>query len=298
MRDCIIVGGGPAGLSAALILGRCRRDVVIYDAGRPRNAGTPCTWGLFTRDGVSPADLRDLGASDLARYPTVERRAAAVLEALRDPDGFSIVAADGTRERARRLILATGLIQELPRIPGFAEHWGTGVHSCAYCDGYEVRDRPLVAYGRGHGGYGLALELTGWSRDVTLCTDGEAGLTEKDRARLARNGVRIVETPVTRLHGDGARLDRLGFGDGSEIACAAVFVMPDSCRPSPLVAQLGCELTDRGVVPTGDYETTNVPGLHVAGDASRRVQFAVVAAAEGAMAAFAINTGLLAEDTR
>ena len=300
MHDVIIVGGGPAGLNAALILGRARRSVLLCDEGRPRNAATPRTWGLFTRDGTPPFDLRAQGHADLARYETVECREIAVTQARRLDDGFAVRLGDGREERARRLILATGLSQEIPRIEGFDTYWGTGVHSCPYCDGFEVCDRSLAVYGRGHGGCGLALELTGWSRDVVLCTDGEdENLSAKDRDRLARNGVRVIEAKVDRLDGDGARPTRLRFRDGSDTPCTALFLMPFACAPSPLIGQLGCELDEtRSVVPTREYEKTNVPGLYVAGDASRRVQFAVVAAAEGAMAAFAINAEFVAEATR
>ncbi|KQP91792.1 NAD(P)/FAD-dependent oxidoreductase [Methylobacterium sp. Leaf117] len=298
MHDVIIVGGGPAGLNAALILGRCRRDVLLCDAGEPRNAVSPRTWGVFTRDGTPPLDLRAQAREDLARYPNVEHRAVAVTGARRGDEGFSVELADGRRETTRKLILATGLHQALPSVEGFDTYWGHGVHSCPYCDGYENRDRPLAAYAHGEAARGMALELTAWSRDVTLCTDAHATpLSDPDRERLGRHDIRIVETAIRRLDGDGRQPQRLVFADGATLPCHAVFLMPMPCEPSDLITQLGCDLTHKGVVPTGEYETTNVPGLFVAGDASRRVQFAVVAAAEGAMAAFAVNTELLREDT-
>ncbi|GJE59493.1 NAD(P)/FAD-dependent oxidoreductase [Methylobacterium trifolii] len=299
MRDVIIVGGGPAGLNAALILGRCRRDVLLCDKGEPRNAAAPLTWGLFTRDGTPPFELRARAEADLDRYDTVERRGVEVVGACRTGDAFAVDLSDGTQERARRLILATGLHQDLPAIDGFARFWGTGVHTCPYCDGYEARDRPVAVYAHGPGAKGIALEMTAWSRDVSLCTDGRpTDLDAEARDRLSRNGVRVVETRIARLDGTDDGPTHLVLADGTRLPCRAVFLMPEGCRPSDLIRSLGCDLTDAGVVPTRDYERTNVPGLFVAGDASRRVQFAVVAAAEGAMAAFAVNTELLREDTR
>ncbi|AWB22176.1 NAD(P)/FAD-dependent oxidoreductase [Methylobacterium currus] len=297
MRDVIIVGGGPAGLSAALILGRCRRRVLLIDAGHPRNAVTPSMHGFLGRDGRAPGSLRDEARRELAAYDTVEIWDGRVIDAVRAPDGFRVVMDDQRRADARRMILATGLRTDLPAIEGFSEYWGHGVHHCPYCDGYENRGRPLAVYGPGETGKGLALELTAWSRDLTLCTDGPCGLEDPERDRLARNGIQIEERAVARLEGEDGRLSRVRLRDGTALDCAALFFTTGPCIPSPLVERLGCDLSRKGTVPTGDYEETNVPGLYVAGDASRRVQLAIVAAAEGAMAAFALNTELLREDT-
>lgn len=294
--DVVIVGGGPAGLNAALVLGRCRRRVRLFDGETPRNAVSRHVNGFITRDGCPPSTFRGLGREELARYDTVGVEHAEVADATREEGGFAIVLADGRRMRARKLILATGLRQTLPEVEGFAALWGRGIHHCPYCDGFENRDAPLAIYGSGPAGKALALELTAWSRDLTLLTDGEDGLAAEDRDRLARQGVAVVTTPVRRALGADA-LDAVEFADGSRLSCGALFFVSE-CEPSPLVAKLGLDLTAGGTVRTGEYEGTNVPGLYVAGDASRRVQLAVVAAAEGAMAAFAINTELLREDTR
>ncbi len=149
MRDVIIVGGGPAGLSAALILGRCRRRVLLIDAGHPRNAVTPRMHGFLGRDGRAPGDLRDEGRRELAGYDTVEIWDGRAVDAVRAPNGFRVVMEDQRRADARRIILATGLRTDLPAIEGFSEFWGHGVHHCPYCDGYENRDRPLAVYGPG-----------------------------------------------------------------------------------------------------------------------------------------------------
>lgn len=294
--DAIVVGAGPAGLNAALLLGRCRRRVLICDTGRPRNAAAQALHGFLTDDGIAPAELLRRGREQLRRYDTVELRNIAVTDVTRADDRFEVMLADGTRYSARKMLLATGVVDLVPEIPGIGAFYGRSVHHCPYCDGWEVRDQPLAIYGRGTSGRGLALELTAWSSDLVLCTDGPSGLTGEDHERLARNGIPVREERIARLEGDGGILERIVFIDGTTLPRRALFFIIGERQHSDLPAKLGCAFTHHGAVRTTEYEATNVPGVYVAGDASRRVQLAIVAAAEGAEAAFAINTALLKED--
>jgi thioredoxin reductase len=297
MLDVVIVGGGPAGLSAALILGRCRRRVLLCDAGNPRNRVSHGVNGFLTRDGTKPDELRRIGREELARYPSIELRDMDVCDAEGIDGGFEVTLGNGERHRTRKLLLATGLIEDLPDIPGFRHLWGRGVYNCPYCDGWENQDRPLAVYGRGRSGVGLAIEMLIWSQDLVLFTDGPAGLPAEDKDKLDRHNISVVEKKIALLEGgEEEGLRRVVFEDGASLEREALFYIYGENELSPLAEKLGCELTDRGVIETRSYERTNVPGLYAAGDASRRVQFAIVAAAEGAAAAFAINTELYKED--
>jgi thioredoxin reductase len=297
MYDVIIVGAGPAGLSAALMLGRCRRRVLVCDTGRPRNAASRAMHGYLTRDGISPEEFLRIGREQLRQYDTVSVSDAEVVGAEYRPDGrFHVAIAGGRELLSRKLLIATGVVDNLPDIDGFRELYGRSVFHCPYCDGWEVRDRPLAVYGRGARGLGLSLELLGWSRDVLLCTDGPSEIDAEGRARLARHGIAVREDRIERLDGRDGRLERIVLRGGSAVAREALFFTTGQTQQSRLALHLGCEFNEKGTVRTGKYEATHLPGLYVAGDASRAVQWIVVAAAEGAEAAFAINTDLLRED--
>lgn len=296
LYDCIIVGAGPAGLSGALMLGRCRRSVLVCDAGEPRNARSAGVHAYLTRDGIAPADFLSLAREDVRRYPTVEFHRTAITHAERASHGFNVLCAGGLQLSARKLLLATGVVDEIPEIEGLEPLYGTSVHHCPYCDGWEWRDQPLAVYGRGEDGSGLALGLTVWSDDVVLCTDGPNELSESASAQLNGAGIEVREEPVVRLEGGGGWLERVVFAQGEPLARRALFFCSGQHQRSPLAAMLGCDFNEKGAVDTGSCEATNVPGLYVAGDASKEAQFVVVAAAEGAQAATAINKSLLKED--
>jgi thioredoxin reductase len=297
--DVIIVGAGPAGLSAGLVLARACRRVLIFDHDRPRNRFAGAIHGFLTRDGVTPAEFRRLAREELARYDTVHIESAEVIEAGRLADGgFSVTLADGRRAAARRLLLATGVVDNIPKVPGLAELYGTSVFHCPYCDGWELRGQPLAVYGCNKRGYGLSLELTGWSSDVVLCSDGSCELDASDLARLARNRIPVREERIARLEGRNGQLERVVFTSGEPLARRALFFTTGQTQSSDLARALGCEFNDKGTVRTGPYESTTVPGLYVAGDASRAVQWVVVAAAEGAEAAYAINQDFIREAWR
>ena len=298
MLDVVIAGAGPAGLSAALVLGRCRRRVLLCDNGHPRNEAAATLHGYLTRDGIEPVEFLRLGRRELEQYETVEVRDATVTAA-ECVSGAFVTTLDGREQvRSRKLLIATGVRDNVPEVEGLRTLYGRSIFHCPYCDGWEVQDQPIAIYGRGERGYGLSLELTAWSRDLVLVTDGPAELDDSQRDRLSRNGITVREERVNRVEGEDGILQRIVFAHGEPLERRAMFFTTGQSQQSELAVSLGCEFNDKGTVRTGKYETTHLRGLFVAGDASRAVQWVIVAASEGAEAAFAINSDLIKEDLR
>ncbi len=290
MFDVIVVGGGPAGLSAALMLGRCRRRVLLCDDGKPRNRYSRALHGYLTRDGIAPSTLNAIGRDELDQYG-IECRDVAVSGATRSDEGFTVSLADGAQEASRFLLIATGVVDDLPEIEGFRDCYGRSIFHCPYCDGWEHRDRRLAVFGRGRSGEHLALSLETWSPHVVLLTHGSR-LDAKRRQRLARNGVEVVTDRIARVAHDEGRLTRVEFTRREALPLDAIFFTTAQHPRCDLAASLGCTFNRKGTVDTGTLSETNIPGVFVAGDASRDAQFVVVAAAEGVKAALAINQAL------
>ena len=296
MFDLIIVGGGPAGLSAALILGRCRRRVLLCDAGRPRNGASRAVHNFLTREGTAPDELLRIARAELRPYE-VELRSVVAKTASKRRDGFEVRLAGGRRARARKLLLATGIRDFCPDIVDIGRFIGRGVYYCSYCDGYTVRDRPLVALGRGVAGAELALALTTWSSNVLYCTNGTFRPSGKICERLGRYRIEVRSERIIRAEGR-KHLERLILKRGGQIPCEGLFIQ-DGCAPqSDLAAQLGCAFTRRGAVTTRKGCRTTVDSVFVAGDTADRPHAVIVAAASGAEAAFAINHELREQDRR
>ncbi|MFD7497194.1 NAD(P)/FAD-dependent oxidoreductase [Streptomyces sp. NPDC059832] len=291
VHDVAVIGAGAAGLNAALLLGRARRRVVVIDAGEPRNAPAAHMHGFLSRDGLPPATLLDLGRAEIDRYGVdiVRGRVEHV-----EP-GYEVRLEGGPVLRTRRLLVATGLRDELPDLPGVRERWGKDLLHCPYCHAYEVRDQPLAVLGTHPGAVHQALLLRQWSEDVVLLTH-TLELSPQEREQLDAFGVNIVEGRAVRLVVDDDRLRGVELTDGRVIPRTAAFLFP---RPAPrddLLTLLGCAEDDQGWVVTDRTGRTSVPGVWAAGNVVDPRAQVIAAAGMGSTAAFAINADLLHED--
>jgi len=299
--DCIVVGGGAAGLSAALVLGRARRRTLVIDAGRQSNRPAEGVGGLLGHDGRPPAELYALGAEQIAAYPSVEIRPGEVRSGARDGGGFTLELSDGTTERGRRVLLATGMDYRYPELPGIAERWGRAVFHCPFCHGWEVRERPLAVLDRGADGARRALLLRAWSDDVTLLANGPAELEPADAASLRAAGVEVDERRVTGLVGPGTSLSAVVLEDG-ERPCGGLLVPVTLHQRSPLARQLGAEysekppMTTEAIAVDGTF-ATSVDGLFAAGDVIAAMPSVATAVAQGSAAAAMIVHAHTAEVT-
>ncbi|QLJ01707.1 NAD(P)/FAD-dependent oxidoreductase [Streptomyces sp. NEAU-sy36] len=299
-HEVIVVGGGAAGLSAALVLGRARRRTLVVDAGEPRNTPSPHMQGYLTRDGMSPADFLAAGREEIARYG-VELVRDRVVDASRDEDGFTVVLAGGDTARARQLVVATGLRDELPPLPGLAERFGRDVLHCPYCHGWEARDLPTGVLAASALGVHQALMVTQWSKDVRLFLHlvPEAELADEDLRRLAAAGVEVVPGEVAGLVVAGDRLTGVRLADGTVHDREVLYAAPRPVPRNELFVRLGAELreTPFGAYPVIDERgLTSVPGLWAAGNASGFAEQVVNAASRGYRAGAAINGELLFAD--
>ncbi|EAQ80480.1 NAD(P)/FAD-dependent oxidoreductase [Blastopirellula marina] len=296
--DAVVIGGGPAGLSAALVLGRACRQVLLVDAGAGRNAPASAIHGFLGNDGTSPSELRRIGRAQLQPYD-VDVHDATVTSVKKLEVGFEATI-DQAIVQCRTLILATGITDKLPEIPGAKTWWGRGVLLCPYCHGWEIRNQPWAFMAPTEQLIDRATVLLGWTKDLTyLC--GDVQLSPDQRSWLTEHAISIREEPITAFEGDETRFTGVTFAQGERLDCAAVFISSQFSQQSPLAIPLGCELETEGhiagMVKTELNGVTPVLGLFIAGDAaSVGVTSVASAASEGMMAAVFANMAMLKAD--
>lgn len=298
--DCLIVGGGAAGLSAALVLGRARRETLLIDAGAQSNLAAHGIGGLLGFDGVPPAQLYAQGRHELTAYPSVEVRSGEVITADGAVGDFAVELADGSVVRARRVLLAMGMRYDSLDVPGSTELWGRSVFHCPFCHGWEVRDKPLAVLANGDRAVHMATLLRGWSDDVVLLTGGPAELTADQRSRLARVGVDVDERVVSELHSAGGELQAVAFADGTSLARNGLLVATTLRQRGALAEKLGVAFAAANPISPESIEIdamyrTSVPGVFAAGDVSAQMPQVAAAIAAGSAAAASMVASFLEE---
>jgi thioredoxin reductase len=291
--DVVVVGAGPAGLSAALNLVRARRTVLLLDSNRPRNSATFQAHGFLTRDGISPLELRRLGREEFEGYAEATFEKSSVSSIERDDEGFTVTHQGGTAH-ARRVLIATGLREVFPALPTLRAFYGTSIHSCMECDGYEYAGKPLALIGETDDLAERAILLTQWTTDITVFTNGVGSVSNPDEAALAARGIRVDRRPLADVAGDRDGLQGVQPVDGDLVPVAGAFVRPVYQPMLDYLAPLSVETDDEGLLIVDGSGRTSVAGLFAAGHATPPgPQQLIVAAGAGARVAAAVSRDLL-----
>lgn len=293
--DVVIIGGSYAGLSAAMTLGRSLKEVLIVDSQRPCNRQTPHSHNFITQDGEKPAEIAAKARAQVLVYPSVKIQAGLVTALEKKDTGFMVKTEVGETFTAKKILFATGIVDEMLPVKGFEKCWGISILHCPYCHGYEVRNQALAVLANGDAGFDFSLFIRNWSENLMLFTNGQSTLNAVQSAKLAIKGITIVETKISEfIHEDG-QLRLVVFADGREIALDAIFARVGFKQHSELPAQLGCALNEQGFIQTDDFQRTSVPGLYAAGDNCTPFRSVSGAAAAGTKAGALINKELIEE---
>jgi len=295
--DCIIVGAGPAGLSAGLILGRARREIAIFDDGTNRNRVTQESHGFLTRDGIKPQAFKELGLTELEKYPSISKFNTTITEIIKDNEHerFIIKTMDDQQFLTEKIILATG-IQEEFSVPSVRNYYGKNLFSCPYCDGWELRDKPLIVMAeKEEHVLHMAKLVYNWSKNLTVVTNGFQ-LSEEAVQQLQARNINIKSDPIMNLLGNDGNLEKIEFETGETFECTAGFVIPTFYRSNQFAEKLGCEIQESGMVVTDGVGRTTIDNIYIAGETEKSGPSSLlISAADGSKAAFSVNADLTME---
>ncbi|WP_314068076.1 NAD(P)/FAD-dependent oxidoreductase [uncultured Vagococcus sp.] len=292
--DCIVIGGGPAGLNAALVLGRSRRLTLLFDDNQPRNRVTNESHGFITRDGITPEAFRAIGYQELTAYPSINIQRQRVVSVTKQKDVFTVTADDASSYYAKTVILATGYKDVLPDIPAIHDYYGRSLFSCPFCDGWELRDQALVVIADNDRAFHFAQVVYNWSSDLIVCTNGHQVVTEQEKVRLQEKSISLYEQPIVALSGSQGQLTSITLADQTQITRNGGFIAANWEPATSFAKDLGCEFNQQGGIKTDDLGHTTVAGLLACGDVSIvNPSQLVIAAAEGSKAAIAVNAQLI-----
>ena len=291
--EVIIIGGSYAGLSVAMSLGRSLRNTLLIDSGKPCNAQTPHSHNFLTQDGQTPKQIADTAREQVKTYPTIHFYDGLAISGRRTDEGFEISTAAGDTFRAKKLIFSTGLKDQMPEIKGYAECWGISVIHCPYCHGYEVKHEKTGVFGNGDAGFEYARMISNWTKDLTIFTNGTSTFTSEQTAKLAGHNIRIVEKAITELVQEDGKVQKILFDDQTEEQITAIYSRPAFKQHSEIPEQLGCALTETGLLKLENIQQTNVPGIYAAGDNSHMARSVALAVSAGSMAGVMANRELI-----
>ncbi|MFC5591645.1 NAD(P)/FAD-dependent oxidoreductase [Sporosarcina soli] len=297
MLDCAIIGGGPGGLNAALVLGRARRKVIVFDNNKPRNAVTRVSHGFITRDGVSLNEFREMAHNEIEQYPSVKIENKNITGIQKEAHSFYITTEDDQVFQAKKIILATGLKEEFPPVNGIEKFYGKSLFSCPYCDGWELRDTPLIFISETPNTQFMSKIYFNWSKDLIVCTNGKEVMNSEQIKELQNYGIKVYTQKIQSLLGDNGNLRGLILEDGTELERQAGFIMPKLSQASLFHKSLGCNTNDMGAIITDDFGRTNISGVYAGGDSAviAPTQL-VIAAGEGSRAAIGVNQDLTKDE--
>lgn len=294
--DAIIIGGSYAGLSAAMSLGRALRQVLIVDSGNPGNKQTPHSHNFLTRDGESPAQISSKGKKEVMKYPGVKFVEGRVTAITKPDESYNIQTSENDIFSGKKIIFATGVLDIMPDISGFAECWGKSILHCPYCHGYEFKNVTTGVLGNGDAGFDQSKFISNWTRDLVLYTNGESTLTEDQQEILKSNNIEIVEKKIEGFDHKNGQIKNIIFEDQTKAPLKALYASPAVKQQTELPKELGCEFTDHGRVKVDLFQKTNIEGIYAAGDNSSLGRAIAIAVSAGSVAGMMLNKELIEED--